>query len=283
MSAILAPTLIKLTSYRQTAACLVGCITSWLEYLNAQEYLSTREEISPYISSNDYLLVKHREHFDSELLPGVQTGKYSSNTNSNVKKLNQTIIECGALAISNTNKQFAASTREGLIIFESRRKIAFDPNDATIEATPENVQTSLQSGDNLAALCLSLRINQEDIVIKVLESIPNKYIDLVLLNLPDIYLFDLLKHLCNHLPNTVKIELHLTIIKALLKLRGNDLEKSYKLKKPNTQLIDYSNNTIMNLLQRALNQLSINFNNVCDSNKYNLQILLDGINGTIGC
>lgn len=68
-------------------------------------------------------------------------------------------------------RAWSAATTEGLVIFSLDASLVFDPYDLDTNVTPENIRKVLSKGEFSRALCLSFRLNEQDLIREVVESI----------------------------------------------------------------------------------------------------------------
>ena len=69
-------------------------------------------------------------------------------------------------------RAWAAASTEGLLIYSLDKGVVFDPYDLTEDITPEGVAKSLEEGNFSAALMMSFRLNEKNLLIKSLEATP---------------------------------------------------------------------------------------------------------------
>ena len=79
-------------------------------------------------------------------------------------------------------------TTEGLLVFTLDSGIVFDPFDLTVDVTVQSVRDAIKGKDFTNALIMSLRLNEPDVIVESIESIPvansefsNQYLLLLLL------------------------------------------------------------------------------------------------------
>ena len=61
---------------------------------------------------------------------------------------------------------------EGLLIYSLDRGVVFDPFDLSVEVTPDSIMAALREKQYSTALVMSFRLNEHDLKMRVMESIP---------------------------------------------------------------------------------------------------------------
>lgn len=69
-------------------------------------------------------------------------------------------------------RAWSATTTEGLLTYSLDVKMIFDPYDLSTDVTPHIIRQVLNRRQFGKALMLSLRLNEEDLILYVIESIP---------------------------------------------------------------------------------------------------------------
>ena len=67
---------------------------------------------------------------------------------------------------------WATVCTEGLLVYSLDAGVTFDPFDLSLEVTRDNVLTTLKEKHYSAALGMSFRLNEKDLIVLVMESIP---------------------------------------------------------------------------------------------------------------
>ena len=104
-------------------------------------------------------------------------------------------VRVAELQFSPTGRDFAATTTEGLLIYSLDSKLVFDPFELNVDITPTTIRAAVKREDYGAALVMSLRLNETDLVREVVEQVPHADIDLLATDLPEKYVKRLLKFL----------------------------------------------------------------------------------------
>jgi len=119
-----------------------------------------------------------------------------------------------------TGRAWAAATTEGIVIYSLDHTLLFDPLDLDIDITPANIQLALKNKEFLKALVMSFRLNEKEIITKVLEAIPTNEIQFVAYNFPLAYIKRLLDFLGVSVETTRHLEHHQLWINHLLTGHG---------------------------------------------------------------
>ena len=80
-------------------------------------------------------------------------------------------VRVAELQFSPTGRDFAATTTEGLIIYSLDSKLVFDPFELNVDITPATIRAAVKREDYGAALVMSLRLNETDLVREVVEQV----------------------------------------------------------------------------------------------------------------
>lgn len=78
---------------------------------------------------------------------------------------------CTNYVIYILGRAWAATTTEGLLIYSLDSNLVFDPFDLDIDNTPENIRKTLLEEEYSKAIMMALKLNENDIIREVLESI----------------------------------------------------------------------------------------------------------------
>ena len=76
------------------------------------------------------------------------------------------------LTLSPSGRAWAAASTEGLLIYSLDEGVVFDPYDLSEDVTPEGVAKALEEGNFSAALMMSFRLNEKNLLINSLEATP---------------------------------------------------------------------------------------------------------------
>lgn len=69
-------------------------------------------------------------------------------------------------------RSWVACSTEGLLVYSLDQAIVFDPFDLEMDITPANIRETLNKEEYSAALMLSFRLNEQNLIQEVLESVP---------------------------------------------------------------------------------------------------------------
>jgi periodic tryptophan protein 2 len=69
-------------------------------------------------------------------------------------------------------RAWSAATTEGLLTYSLDVAMVFDPYDLAIDVTPERTKQVLENREFAKALMLSFRLNEQNLILRVVENIP---------------------------------------------------------------------------------------------------------------
>lgn len=98
-------------------------------------------------------------------LPGAKTGDMASRSF-------KPEVTVSAVRFSPTGQSWSAVSTEGLMIYSLDRGIVFDPFNLSIEVTPKSTKECLRKKEYSEALTMAIKLNENDLVQMVIESIP---------------------------------------------------------------------------------------------------------------
>ncbi|XP_031564589.1 periodic tryptophan protein 2 homolog [Actinia tenebrosa] len=151
-------------------------------------------------------------------LPGVTKGDMSSRTT-------KPEIRVKSVQFSPTGRAWSAATTEGLIIYSLDASLVFDPYDLDTDVTPETTRRVLAKGEFSRALVLSFRLNEQDLVREVVESIKSCDIRLVVQSLSEVYVDKMLKFVSGELESSRHLEFYLLWCKELFTVHGQAIKQ----------------------------------------------------------
>ncbi|CAG5124103.1 unnamed protein product, partial [Candidula unifasciata] len=189
-------------------------------------------------------------------LPGVKRGDHSS-------RFWKPEVRVYSLQFSPTGRSWVACTTEGLLVYSLDQTLVFDPFELEIDITPDSIRATLQKGDFSAALMLSFRLNEQNLIQEVLESIPVDSATVIIETLPDTYVDKLLAFTGHMIESSAHIEFYLLWLLPLLSMHGPKL-------KQRSQQITASLRTIQRNVTRKYEDLR----KIADHNKYTSQFLI---------
>ena len=132
-------------------------------------------------------------------------------------------VRVTSVRFSPTSSAFAAASTEGLLIFSTDSSVVFDPFDLDMDVTPQGIAENLEEKNWVFALVMAFRLNEENLIDKVVESIPVSDIKLVCGDIPTIYVNRLLKYLADKMNRTEgsqHIEFNLIWVKETINHHG---------------------------------------------------------------
>ncbi|XP_052797070.1 periodic tryptophan protein 2 homolog [Mya arenaria] len=189
-------------------------------------------------------------------LPGVKKGDMSS-------RHWKPEVRVSCVQFSPTGRAWAATTTEGLLIYSLDSTLVFDPFDLEMDITPSNVKSTLAKGEYSTALMLSFRLNEQSLIQEVMENIPIPDVEVIINNLPDIYVDKLMAYVATAIESTAHIEFYLIWARQLLMQHGP------RLKQRSQSIM-----AALRLLQKNVTRKAEDLGKLCDHNKYSLQYLL---------
>lgn len=149
-------------------------------------------------------------------LPGSHRGDPS------VRKLRPQ-VRVTAVQFSPTSSAFAAASTEGLLVFSTDTSVVFDPFDLDMDVTPQSIFETLQERNWVFALVMAFRLNEDNLIERVVESVPVKDVKLVCSDIPAVYVNRLLKYLgekLNKSEGSQHIEFNLLWVRETLNSHG---------------------------------------------------------------
>ncbi|XP_056011786.1 periodic tryptophan protein 2 homolog isoform X2 [Ostrea edulis] len=189
-------------------------------------------------------------------LPGVKKGDLSS-------RHWKPEVRVVSIQFSPTGRAWAAATTEGLMIYSLDSGLVFDPFDLDIEVTPNSTKKALSRGEYSTAIILSFKLNEMKLKQEILEHIPVSSIEVIVENLPDIYVDKLLVFLATQLETTAHIEFYLLWVNKILMTHG------LKLKQRSQKII-----SCLRTLQKNITRKYEDIGKICDHNKYSIDYIL---------
>lgn len=134
-------------------------------------------------------------------------------------------VRVPAVAFSPTGRAFCAASTEGLLVYSVDAGVQFDPFDLDVDVTPETTLATLGKREYLKALVMSFRLNSPKLATHVYRSIPTSDIDLVVRELPTVYLERMLRLVAKEADGSPHLELCLLWLEALLRIHGRTLKE----------------------------------------------------------
>ncbi|RPA76851.1 WD40 repeat-like protein [Ascobolus immersus RN42] len=154
-------------------------------------------------------------------LPGAAKGDLS------VRKVRPEVRVTG-VQFGPTGSNFAAASTEGLLIYSLDNITTFDPFDLDMDITPDNIVKTINSGDHLKALVMAFRLNSNALTHRVFESVPSNNVELLIEELPQVYLSHTLRLLTRMGKTTPHVEFVLLWVKCVFAKFGEVLLSAKK-------------------------------------------------------
>lgn len=149
-------------------------------------------------------------------------------------------VRVTSVRFSPTLDAFAAATTEGLLIYSTNTEVVFDPFDLDLDITPQSVYSSIVQKDWVVSLVMSFRLNEQNILDKVVESVPMRDIPLVCADLPSVYVPRLLEFMgekVNRAQGGQHIEFNLSWVKSVLDCHGRYIAQNKSECQPAVRMI----------------------------------------------
>eukprot|EP00795_Rhopilema_esculentum_P000504 gene504-10184_t len=190
------------------------------------------------------------------VLPGVMKGDMSS------RKVSPE-IQTKCVRFSPTGRAWAAATTEGLMLYSLNSSIAFTPYDLEMDTTVEQTVELLAKNELGRALVCSLRLNEDSLVKRVMESIKPDDIQGICQSMTESFAVQLLNHVAKQLESSGHLEFYLIWTKQLLFTWGKYIKENSLEVMP-----------LLINLQKSLARTSEDLGRLCDGNIYALDYLL---------
>ena len=88
------------------------------------------------------------------------------------------VVRSRAVALSPAERQWAAATTEGLLLYSLDNSLVFDPTDLGQDVTPQAALQASADRQHLKALLLAVRLNDQQLLTRVLLEIPPSEVNL---------------------------------------------------------------------------------------------------------
>lgn len=190
-------------------------------------------------------------------LPGVESGDLSKRQQTMPK------IRTTAVQFSPTNRAFAVASTEGLLIYSLDDFVVFDPTDLELDLTVDSCVETLNNGQYLEALVMSIKLDQHALVQRCFHAVPEREVDLVVKNFPLKLLPKLMELLAYSLEQSPRVQYVMCWIFLVLKYHNRYI---------------LSQKTLLgNALTHLQKSISTNWSSLadmCDENRYRMEYLL---------
>lgn len=168
------------------------------------------------------------------------------------------------VAFSNTGREWAAVSGEGLHVYSLDDDMVFDPISLTEAITPAAVERKLSSGHHGAALRMSIHLNEFKLVKHVLESTPHNSIAHVVRSIGPEHLERLLQYVAKVTADSPHIEFYVEWCLQILQTHGIHM--------------DSHRGTFMRAfraMNKAVQTRHDELKDICDENKFMLDFVQD--------
>lgn len=138
-------------------------------------------------------------------------------------------VRVTSVRFSPTSAAFAAATTEGLLVYSTDTEIVFDPFELDMDVTPQNIAENLAEKNWVVALVMAFRLNEQNLLDRVIESVPLRDVPLVCADTPAVYVVRLLEYLgekVNRAQGSHHIEFNLCWVKAALNSHGRYISQN---------------------------------------------------------
>lgn len=173
-------------------------------------------------------------------------------------------VKVPGVAFSPTGRAFCAATTEGLMIYSVDAGVQFDPFDLDVDVTPESTLKTLARREYLKALVMAFRLNDDRLVRRAYQGVPTGDVDLVVRDLPLVYLERLLRHAARDTDASPHLEFNLLWLESILRQHGRLLKDKQG---------DYAE--VTRLVQRAVARIQGEIFKVADENARTIDYLLN--------
>ena len=192
-------------------------------------------------------------------LPGAQSGDLS-------KRRARPTARANSIQFDPAGRAWAAATTAGLLVYSldaATSATQFDPFDLDIDLTPESIREVAMQGESFVALIGALRLGERPLLAEMYERVPVKEIDMVVRQLPTIYVVPVLRLVASRMhpsANSPHVEFHLRWIASLLTTHGRHLRGKAAAQVAPT----------LREVQAALNELRSNVKRITEENSHSL-------------
>lgn len=152
-------------------------------------------------------------------LPGAIKGDMS-------KRKYRPEVRTKCIRFSPAGRSWAAASTEGLLVYSLDSDLAaFDPFDLDLEITPDNIDQAIDDAEHLKALVMAFRLNEQQVIRQVYESVAPFDVPLLSAQLPEIYAEPLIRFIAGELEQGSRhVEFNLMWIDGLIAAHGRSLK-----------------------------------------------------------
>ena len=171
-------------------------------------------------------------------------------------------IKITSVQFSNTNREWAVGTTEGIFIFSLDKSLTFSKLSLDMNIKTSDAVKAFEEGSYLKGIIFSFYLNKTDILDKYYKTIPLSHISLVANKLPFNVVGPFLDFLCVKLENDSSIELIMNWVFEILKVHGENLK-------------NVKNKSVFLNLQKSLNKMFVGMENLVNDNIYKTKYLTE--------
>ena len=171
-------------------------------------------------------------------------------------------IKITSVQFSNTNREWAVGTTEGIFIFSLDKSLTFSKLSLDMNIKTADAVKACEEGSYLKGIIFSFYLNKTDILDKYYKTIPISHISLVANKIPFNVVGPFLDFLCVKLENDSSIELIMNWVFEILKVHGENLK-------------NVKNKSVFLNLQKSLNKMFVGMENLVNDNIYKTKYLTE--------
>ena len=171
-------------------------------------------------------------------------------------------IKITSVQFSNTNREWAVGTTEGIFIFSLDKSLTFSKLSLDMNIKTSDAVKAFEEGSYLKGIIFSFYLNKTDILDKYYKTIPLSHISLVANKLPFNVVGPFLDFLCVKLENDSSIELIMNWVFEILKVHGENLK-------------NVKNKSVFLNLQKSINKMFVGMENLVNDNIYKTKYLTE--------
>jgi periodic tryptophan protein 2 len=223
-----------------------------------QEYLNSKllTEAGPQALLDEQGEASDLEDRLDKSLPGAKRGDAA-------QRKTAPEVRVPGIAFAPTGRSFCAASTEGLLVYSLDTTVQFDPFDLDVDVTPSSTLKTLNRGEYLKALVMAFRLSNTKLLTRVYRSVPTSDIDLLVRDVPIVYLERLLRFVAQEADASPHLEFNLRWIESLLRQHGRELKARQG---------DYAE--VTRLIQRAVTRLQGEIMKVAEQNAHTVEFLL---------
>lgn len=171
-------------------------------------------------------------------------------------------IKITSVKFSNTNRDWAVGTTEGIFIFSLDKSLTFSKLSLDMNIKTTDAINAFEEGSYLKGIIFSFYLNKIDILDKYYKTIPLSHIGLVANKIPFNVVGPFLDFLCVKLENDSSIELIMHWVFEILKVHGENLK-------------NVKNKSVFLNLHKSLNKMFVGMENLVNDNIYKTKYITE--------